>query len=303
MGVVIGDINRLFLQALLSKQCLSEDLAKVLLRKSVEAVKDLNDSIDVAYSDAFFDATMTKLNRSIEPLGLGIRSVRNEENEKITWALVNDKIDLVSQMATQYSTQEIALFKQIVEQIIFAPNEAYSISSIRALHEVSNLPVKSSMTKSQAEMVLQSFVAREWLAKSARGRYSLSTRSILELQEYLTTTYDDEILSCTSCMEILTKGISCYTPNCKARLHHHCYARYRSQKCPSCNCDWSKQEKLNKVGEEAVKDGDDMGPRHNRRRVTEDSDEEEEAENEKTISDEDDEDEDVKPEVKGKRKR
>jgi len=51
-----------------------------------------------------------------------------------------------------------------VEQIILAPNSSYSISSLAALREVNALT--SPMTKTQAESVLASFVAKGWLLKS-----------------------------------------------------------------------------------------------------------------------------------------
>lgn len=47
---------------------------------------------------------------------------------------------------------------------MLAPREAYSVSSLAALREVSSL--KSNMTKSQAEAVLGSLVAKGWLLKS-----------------------------------------------------------------------------------------------------------------------------------------
>lgn len=78
------------------------------------------------------------------------------------------------------------------------------------------------MTKSQGEITLASFVSKGWLLKSKyvlsfwyakafelntpfdrRGRYSLSTRALLELLPYLKTTYPEEILECTICMEVI----------------------------------------------------------------------------------------------------
>ena len=51
-----------------------------------------------------------------------------------------------------------------VEQIMLAPHESFSVSSLAALREVNTL--KSNMTKTQAEVVLGSFVAKGWLLKS-----------------------------------------------------------------------------------------------------------------------------------------
>lgn len=111
---------------------------------------------------------------------------------------------------------------------MLAPNSSYSISSLAALREVNQLT--SPMTKTQAETVLASFVAKGWLLKSKcvgpfltnrnltsliteqlpstrlpshrKGRYSLSPRALLELQPYLKSTYPDEILDCTICFEV-----------------------------------------------------------------------------------------------------
>ena len=103
---------------------------------------------------------------------------------------------------------------------MLASRETYSVSSLAALREVSSL--KSSMTKSQAEAVLASLVAKGWLLKSKlsdfsrfgfslstlktflrRARYSLSTRALLELLPYLKSNYPDECLECTICLEVM----------------------------------------------------------------------------------------------------
>jgi hypothetical protein len=48
---------------------------------------------------------------------------------------------------------------------MLAPREAFSVSSLAALRELST--AKINMTKSQAEVVLSSFVSKGWLLKSA----------------------------------------------------------------------------------------------------------------------------------------
>jgi hypothetical protein len=97
-------------------------------------------------------------------------------------------------------------------------SDAYSIPAMAALREVSQLQGKG-ITKSEAEHLLSSFVAKGWLMKSKwvlscwkilpplsarlnfrRGRYSLAPRSLLELQSYLRETYPDEYYECTNCL-------------------------------------------------------------------------------------------------------
>jgi hypothetical protein len=49
---------------------------------------------------------------------------------------------------------------------MLAPRESFSVSSLAALRELSAIKPKSNMTKTQAEVVLSSFVAKGWLLKS-----------------------------------------------------------------------------------------------------------------------------------------
>ncbi|THH14339.1 hypothetical protein EW146_g5971 [Bondarzewia mesenterica] len=217
-----------------------------------------------------WDDFIVSVNNSINPLDLELAHLHDEVTGRQMYALVNRKDDEVAQIATEYTPIEIAYFKMIVEQIMLAPNESYSVSSFAALRESTNL--RPSITKTQAENVLTSFVAKGWLLKSQRGRYSLSIRSLLELLPYLRNTYTDEVIECTICMEILTRGTACYTPNCKTRMHKHCFENYRKthQKCPACSQDWSSEankKKLIPVGEKAARADD--GARKMRRKRSE----------------------------------
>ncbi|KAI0050930.1 hypothetical protein FA95DRAFT_1580992 [Auriscalpium vulgare] len=293
-----NDVHKLFLQAVLSRRFFSTDLGKALWKKSVDIVKAADETLDVPFAvgDAGFVAFVHTINESINGLDLELSRLHDEVTGREMYALVNRRGDEVAQIASDYSPLEIAYFKALLEQIVLAPNRAYSVSSLAALREVNQL--KSSMSKTQAEAVLASFVAKGWLLKSQKGRYSLSTRTLLELNPYLTSTYGEEIGECTVCNEMTTKGRGCYTPNCKGLMHDHCYKKYVDMKnklCPACQQDWSSEtnkKKLVPIGEQAAREGDER-QRHSRRSTTAGSDEEEEAEQEP--GDEEDGDEDEQP--------
>ncbi|KAK0459645.1 Nse1 non-SMC component of SMC5-6 complex-domain-containing protein [Desarmillaria tabescens] len=279
--VSADDVQRVFLQAVLSRGVLSENLAKILWARSVQVVKAVDENVNIQYtgSDASWDDFVAKVNKSLDALDLGFRLVQDEWTGKRMYVLANLKDDEVAQLATDYTAGEIAFFKAVVEQIMLAPHEAYSVSSLAALREVSQ--VKPTMSKSQAEDVLTSFVANGWLLKSKRGRYSLSVRTQLELQPYLKNTYPDDILECTICQEMVTKGFACHTPNCKVRVHKHCFIQTRKHRssCPACNIDWPRNadKPLLFVGEGAAREGDDHRRRakHTPAQSDDDSDEDE----------------------------
>ncbi|KAH7889285.1 Nse1 non-SMC component of SMC5-6 complex-domain-containing protein [Phlebopus sp. FC_14] len=274
-----NDVQCLFLQAVFSRGILSFKHAQVLWEKCIDAVKVANPTLNIRFSDSRgdWDEFVANINDALNSLDLEFRHLMDEQTGVEMYAIVNTRGDEVAQMATEYTPVEIAYFKAVVEQIMLAPHEAYSVSSLAALREVNSL--KANMTKTQAETVLASFVAKGWLLKSKRGRYSLSTRALLELLPYLKSNYADEFLECTICMEIVTRGVACNTPNCKARMHRHCFTKLRARhartQCPACSSDWQQDGKnLIPVGEAAIKDGQDQGRRVHRRSVAEPSDEE-----------------------------
>jgi hypothetical protein len=59
---------------------------------------------------------------------------------------------------------------------MLAPNETFSVSSMLALREVSEVKPKG-MTKTQAEHVLSTFVCRGWLQRSRQVSIPLFTSS------------------------------------------------------------------------------------------------------------------------------
>ena len=80
-------------------------------------------------------------------------------------------------------------------------------------------------------------------------------------------------------VQIITRGGSCITPNCKTRIHNHCFRklRARNSQCPACAADWPQDPtNLRPIGEAAVKDGQDDGRRVRRKSTTASGDEAEE---------------------------
>jgi len=234
-----NDVHRLFLQAVLSRRIMPEKVARTLWVKCKEAVASVGDvQIDPSNTDEGWNAFLDKVHQALNPLDLEFRSVLDDNSNTKLFALVNRKGDEVAQLASDYTPAEITFFKAVVEQIILSPKYVYSISSLGALRETASLK-QVNVTKAHAETLLASFVARGWLAKSARARYSLAARSLLELGSYLEK-YGDECVDCTICHDKVYKGIMCATPNCKTFLHKSCAdtMRRRRNACPTCQAAW-----------------------------------------------------------------
>ena len=93
-----------------------------------------------------------------------------------------------------------------------------------------------SKKKSELEEVLERFVEDQWLTKSM-GRYYLSVRSIVELDQYLEEHFPD-LQKCNICKQLVVRGQSC--PECGIKIHVHC-ARcmmdgQAEKVCPNKSC-------------------------------------------------------------------
>ncbi|CAG8762367.1 12349_t:CDS:2, partial [Dentiscutata heterogama] len=76
---------------------------------------------------------------------------------------VNTNGDEIAKLATEYSPAEISYFKRLIELIVTADDDAFSASSIMALKEASK--IKTQLSKSAAETLLQRFVDDKWLGQ------------------------------------------------------------------------------------------------------------------------------------------
>lgn len=87
-----------------------------------------------------------------------------------------------------------------------------------------------------------------------------------------------------SLAQLVTRGIACYTNQCKTRMHTHCFNNFkrRHHQCPSCSQSWAEANltKLRPVGEAAYREGQDLNQRRARRKYTGDDDDDDEEDEE-----------------------
>jgi non-structural maintenance of chromosomes element 1 len=94
------------------------------------------------------------------------------------------------------------------------------------------------------------------------------------LELYIRRTFQDEVIDCTLCEQLLTLGYTCASNHpdhpaqdpCGTHIHKHCFASHRqhSAKCLACDIDWSKQGGVKHIGEEGAMDGFDDNLRRRR---------------------------------------
>ncbi|UZJ54259.1 hypothetical protein CBS101457_003579 [Exobasidium rhododendri] len=196
---------------------MTETHAKALHKAAIEACS-------MPYRAADYNEFYTKIVKAVEMVGLEIRRTVDECKGTKLVGLVNAKGDAISQMATTFSPHEITLVKIMIEKIITAPYNAYCIGSKEALELAGKLDPPIAPTK--AERVCDRMVRCGWFRLTRLGRYSLTPRSLMELQGYLTSTFDDYVSNCVDCKELLTEGSACSHSRCDVRVHRHCLLRW-----------------------------------------------------------------------------
>ncbi|POW14181.1 hypothetical protein PSTT_03194 [Puccinia striiformis] len=138
-------------------------------------------------------------------------------------ALVNTRSDESAKLGTEFTSNEISLYKKIVDRIILSANYRYCIPNHDCLRLASTL--QTNIKKSDAEKLLKVLVKKGWLLQSTTGHYSLSIRSKLELKLYIEENYNEEDRppQCAACREIVMRveyysTASRYPPMLSSRL-------------------------------------------------------------------------------------
>ncbi|KAF9286955.1 hypothetical protein BGZ68_002385 [Mortierella alpina] len=121
-----------------------------------------------------FNDLITQMNEGLNSVELEFRRSQDEVTGAPIIALTNTNGQKIAQVATGYSPTELEYFKHLLDAIIMADDEAYCISSTAALHEAGNLKNAESktvtLTKRDAEVLLDRFVADKWFIRSAYGQ-------------------------------------------------------------------------------------------------------------------------------------
>lgn len=254
------DLHRMFIQSILSRRVFTECVGVEIYKRCTLAMKDHDPNFQPTHrpSTGGLLSFIGEINELLMPLGMEVKRGRREQDETgtLVWSLINKDTSSLSELATDMTTLEISYFRQVIESIVES-YPANSIGASRALKIAGELT--AAMPRTHAESLLKALVSRGWLDRSARGRYTLSQRSILELSPFLEATYDENSLfRCPwkTCQAIVLQGFRCEYEGCDTHIHSFCrssLANARTDRCPRCKGDWTVAGTFpSKVGEASV---------------------------------------------------
>ncbi|XP_067162775.1 non-structural maintenance of chromosomes element 1 homolog isoform X2 [Apteryx mantelli] len=203
MAAQMTDSHRRFLQVLMSHGIMEGSEARKLHRHCCEIHK-------VYYAHDKLDDFINTINIHLQPLFMQIRKGMSEDDGRVRYALM----DLI-----------------ILSENGFA-------SSTEILNFADQLKTKK-MKKKEAEQVLKLFVEDKWLSER-NGEYTLHTRCIMEMEQYILSNYQGVARKCNICHSLAIQSQVCET--CGIGMHLPCVGKYFKAQtephCPHCNDFW-----------------------------------------------------------------
>lgn len=239
-------MRRLVLQLLLSHGVLNEEELKAGLRSAAAACGCAEDTIAQA---------LDALNSQLEPIGLEVRRVLDEETGEASYGIANLRDDELSRAAAAFRPEELERVRELVEAVIDAEGSLAPEEAVRIARRDTG-PIAA------ADQLLARLQRLGYLQRQAggRGAYTLGRRAFLELRTYLEERYGlaahgqqeqeqqpaapaaSALRNCEICHELVLRGLSCSNPRCDVKLHMYCARRWfsgqagrsREVACPRC---------------------------------------------------------------------
>ncbi|WWC58358.1 uncharacterized protein I303_100898 [Kwoniella dejecticola CBS 10117] len=253
------NLHRLFIQSMLSRRALKEDIALEMYKRAVGACRAVDDTFRPLHETTLrgFRTFLSDVSDLLHDLGMEVITGQEQTGKGKSWVVLrNIDPSEVAMQATDYTPLEIDYYRRVVKEIIES-YPANSVSHGQALTVVSEL--EGHMTKHSGEALLNSFCSRGWLSKSKRGRYTLGVRAAIELEPYLKQQFEEYIQNCKHCKRLMLDGVCCTTDGCESHFHSYCYASLQKlprPSCPGCKALFAENEPT-PIGEKSVPKADD----------------------------------------------
>lgn len=205
---------------------------------------------------------ITKINRNLSSINMGIESGKDELTGEIFWAFIPKIKDEKMRYQTKFSQVQLDLLRAIFLEILDSDNGL--ISSIDAINLQSTLEQKPSHDES--EKTIAAFVSSKWLS-SKDGNIYIGVRSIIELMPFFRASHQDEFYVCPLCNRSLFHGYKC--EKCQAVHHLYCLGRIKKStgmlECFNCKTqlnitDLPYVDLNNSRGNQAEQDGTPSPP-------------------------------------------
>ena len=234
-----SDMHVRFLQVMI-------DRTVVTKKECYDIIENICKSQQVNFTRSQIRAFLTTVNSQISPFNLRLKKGKSEKDGSPSYVLVtvvsNDLNKLL--VGGDFTRVDLEYFESFIELICTGTDQDALgfVNSIEALNLADQVTLK--ITKAAAKDLLDKLVEEKYLEEE-NGLFSLSVRTILELEQYIVDHYSDVVSICKQCSVLVLCGIGCHS--CHNRFHNYCGVKYLKTyeeknmelKCLSCHTPWS----------------------------------------------------------------
>lgn len=237
------------------------------IKQKIQADLELDDPLP-SVTLSSLSTVLDSITKRLEPLSFDIVESKDMDDGSVLFTFVNKKALGSIQLSTKYSQNEIQLVKHAIDTIFSSRNVSqnettdengnltnhvkYQVPYMKMVRSIRNgpseddedVPQFNKLTLDEAELFLRDLECYGWLERYD-GNYTLATRGLVELKNYLIDTYglypEGTISRCHGCADILTRGYACPNSDCGVHFHSQCKELFQRSKsdtgCPNASCD------------------------------------------------------------------
>lgn len=161
-------------------------------------------------TDELLSRYVTTINTRISDHGFKIERRVNEIEGTLCYVFVNATMDEYIKSATNYSPKELHAIKLVIDDIVEAPEFAFSVGRVNAQLRIAGC---LNRTLREAAQFVDRLIDDGWVTLTSEEKLILSIKLVVELKHYLVDRYSSrleldqgKILTCLHCGEIVTIG-------------------------------------------------------------------------------------------------
>ncbi|CDS07856.1 hypothetical protein LRAMOSA01805 [Lichtheimia ramosa] len=141
------------------------------------------------------------INNELSEINMLLKETKDEWSGGSMLVMINTTEDPYVEKMTPYTPKELEYYRHLIESIVKAPNQIWTVGHGAALRLGSSM--KSGLTLAKTQELLDRLQEDGWLRVCNDGSYALATRATVELETYLCQTYgSNHIHHCIICTEM-----------------------------------------------------------------------------------------------------
>jgi len=200
------------------------------------------DPVEMAEMIALF---MEETNKALEKVQMQVMKTQEEvkTDGKYTqyYVLAPTFENEIAKLQRIYTEPELEWLKIVAEHLVYNSADKLGAETelINLCRNGGNNSTKKKLGLTDADKALKEFVSDGYMIKTRHGKkgfkYGLGPRFLAEMDGWMKSTFEDDIVCCAKCGKVMMIGVQCTKKGCGASFHNYCVdIANRDPKCTKC---------------------------------------------------------------------